>query len=228
MELTKSKMKLLEAAIPSGTLKFGEFKLKSGRISPYFWNAAAMSDGNSCSLEGIAYATKLTEIGTDKFDVVFGPAYKAIPISVSTAISLKRDYDINKMFAYDRKLPKDHGDPMDRLINGRLDTGDRIMILDDVITTGKTKKDEIKLLDDLNKELEVVGILIGLNRKETDKEGNDPVKVLQDEVGVPVYSILNSVDIFELLHNKEILGNVWVDDEKYNQFQEYKAKYGVN
>ena len=223
-----AKTKLLQAAIPSGTLRFGKFTLKSGRDSPYFWNAGFMSDGQSCSLEGQAYAKKLTEIDTDSFDVLFGPAYKAIPIAVTTAVSLERDFGINKRFAYDRKLPKDHGDPKDRYINGNLEKGDRVMLLDDVITTGQTKKDEIKLLDSLNMDLEVVGITIGLNRKETDKEGNDPIKVLQEEIGVPIYSILNSVDLFEMLHNKEFLGTIWVDDEKYKKFQEYRAMYGVN
>ena len=159
-----AKTKLLQAAIPSGTLKFGQFTLKSKRVSPYFWNAGMMSDGKSCSLEGEAYANKLYEIGPDGFDVLFGPAYKAIPIAVTAAVSLERDHGINKRFAYDRKLPKDHGDPMDRLINGRLEKGDRVMLLDDVMTTGGTKEHEINLLDSLNKDLEVVGILIGLNR----------------------------------------------------------------
>jgi orotate phosphoribosyltransferase len=222
-----AKTKLLKAAIPSEALRFGEFKLKSERISPYFWNAAMISDGYSCSLEGEAYAKKLTEIGTDGFDVLFGPAYKAIPIAVSAAVSLERDHGINKRFAYDRKLPKDHGDPVDKFINGKLKKGDRVMILDDVITTGQTKKDEIKLLDSLDMDLEVVGVSIGLNRKETDKSGNDPIRVLQDEIGVPIYNILNSVDLFEMLHNKEFLGTIWVDDEKYKKFQEYHAKYGI-
>jgi len=225
MELSEAK--LLEAAIPSEALRFGEFKLKSKRISPYFWNAAMMSDGKSCSSEGMAYASKLVEMGKDNFDVLFGPAYKAIPISVSTAISLERDYSVVRRFAYDRKLPKDHGDPKDRFINGKLEKGDRIMIVDDVITTGKTKKDEIKLLNSLNMDLEVVGILIGLNRKETDEKGNDPIRVLQDEIGVPIYHILDSVTLFDLLHNKKFLGKVWVDDEKYESFQKYYRKYGV-
>jgi orotate phosphoribosyltransferase len=222
-----SEAKLLEAALPSGALRFGEFKLKSERMSPYFWNAGMMSDGKSCSSEGHAYAAKLSEIGRDDFDVLFGPAYKAIPISVSTAISLERDYGVNRRFAYDRKKPKDYGDPKDRFIIGKLERGDRVLIEDDVITTGKTKKDEIKLLNSLNLDLEVVGILIGLNRKEVDENGNDPIKVLQGETGIPVYHILDSVRLFDLLHNKEFLGKIWVDDEKYKSFQEYYAKYGV-
>ena len=95
-------------------------------------------------------------------------------------------------------------------INGKIEKGDRVMLVDDVITTGQTKKDEIKLLDSLKMDLEVVGVLIGLDRKETDKKGNDPIRVLQEEIGVPIYSILNSLDLFEMLHNKEFLGTVWV------------------
>lgn len=219
--------KLLKAAIPSGALRFGEFTLKSKRTSPYFWNAAMMSDGKSCSLEGEAYAAKLAEIGSGDFDVLFGPAYKGIPISISTAISLERDHGVVRRFAYDRKQPKTYGDPKDRFIIGELKKGDRVLIEDDVITTGKTKKDQIELLNSLNLNLEIVGILIGLNRKEVDERGNDPVRVLQDETGIPVYHILDSVRLFDLLHNEEFLGKIWVDDEKYEVFQKYHAKYGV-
>ncbi|OGI12582.1 orotate phosphoribosyltransferase [Candidatus Micrarchaeota archaeon RBG_16_36_9] len=219
--------KLLKASISSGALRFGKFKLKSGRDSSYFWNAARMSDGESAYLQGSAYADKLVEIGVNNFDTIFGPADKGIPIATLATAALNVNHKINKKYIFDRKVPKEYGDPIDRFINGRLERGDRIIIIDDVITTGLTKKKEASLIDSLNLNLKVVGILVGLNRKETDEEGNDPIRSLQEEMGIPVHYVLDSQTIFEFLHNKEFLGMILIDDEKYRAFQDYQARYGV-
>ena len=144
-----------------------------------------------------------------------------------SAAALYANHKIDKRYIFDRKIPKEYGDPLDRNINGKLINGDRIIITDDVISTGLTKKNEVKLLNSLGINLDVVGVLVGLNRKETDENGNDPVKSLQEELGIPVYSILDSDSVFNLLHNKEFLGKVWVDDEQFQKFQDYRAKYGT-
>ena len=219
--------KLSMAILKSGALRFGEYELSSGRISPYLLNTAMINDGESFALESSAFGDKLTEIGNDKYDVLFGPTYKAIPISVGTAIQLQKEHGVSKRFAYNRKTPKEYGDPLDRLINEKLKTRDRIMIVDDVITTGKTKKNDIALLNSLNLDLEVVGILIGMDRKEVDENGNDPIKIFQEEIKVPVHHILDSPTMFELMHKKIFEGQLWIDESKYNAFQEYHAKYGV-
>ena len=218
---------LLKAALPSEALRFGKFKLKSGRESDYFWNAAKMSSGQSAFLQGCAYAGKLVEIGTDNFDVLFGPAEKGIPIVNQTAAALYVNHKIDKRFVSDRKVPKEYGDPVDRIINGTLYKGDRVLIEDDVISTRKTKKDEIAMLNSLGMDLKIVGVLVGLNRKETDEKGQDPIAALQDELGIPVHYILDSVTLFDSLHNTQFLGKVWVDDEKFNSFKNYYSRFGV-
>ena len=219
---------LLGAALTSGALKFGEFTLKSGRKSPYYWNAGMMCDGRSVHDQAVAYGEIMNfNINFRNFDLIFGPAYKGIPIAATIVNKIYRLHSVNKRFAYDRKEVKEHGDPLDRQVDGRIEKGDRVVIVDDVITTGQTKKDEILLLDSLNKGLEYAGIVIALNRLEVDKDGRDPIKVLSRELRIPVYSILDSVNIFDRLHNKEFNGKIWVDDEKFESFQTYYKEFGV-
>ncbi len=219
--------KLLDAALHSGALRFGDFLLRSGRKSPYFYNSMMMSDGDSFGLQCSAYADKLVEVGHETFDVIFGPAYKGIPLSAGTAIQLSSENEINKRFAFDRKVPKPYGDSADRYVNGKLQRGDRIMIIDDVITTGEKKREEIKLLNSLNMELKVVGILVGLNRDEVDDERRDPVGVFQRETGIPVHHILDARSMFESLYKKNVFGKVWVGDYNYKAFQDYYSRYGA-
>lgn len=115
---------------------------------------------------------------------------------------------------------------MDRYFVGYVNDGDRIILVDDVITTGKTKKEEIEKLKKY-KDVEIVGIVVGLNREEVDEQGNDPIEKLQEELGIPIEWIIGAREIFEFFHNREFLGRIHVDDECYNKFQEYQEKYGV-
>ncbi len=226
-KLKPYQQKLLEAALVSGALRFGEFVLKSGRKSPYFWNAGRISSGKELSLQAEAYAEKLNGFGLDKFDVVFGPAYKGIPIATGIVLKIFESFSENKKLLYNRKELKEYGDKLDKYFVGSLEEGNRIVIVDDVITTGKTKKDEIEKLEKLGKNVEVVGIVVGLNRQEVDEQGDDPIEKLQDELGIPVEWILGANEMFEFLHNRKFLGKIHVDDAKYKEFQEYQKKYGV-
>lgn len=218
---------LLEASLDSGALKVvGEFTLKSGRSSPYFWNDGMMSKGTVVAKKCDAYADKLIEIGVEDENVVFGPSYKASALAVGTVIKLS-DKGIEAKYAYDRKEKKEYGDKADKLIVGTIDNDDSVWIVDDVITTGLTKKTEIALLNSLNKNLKISGILVGMDRMELDDSGNYASAILTKETGVPVHSILNAPSVFEMLHNREFLGKTWINDETYNKFQNYYSKYGI-
>lgn len=226
-ELSSYQEKFLKAVLSSEALRIGRFRLKSGRETPYYLNTGRISKGYELSLLGEAYAEKLNELGLDKFDVVFGPAYKGIPIATTTVLKISGLFGDSKKLLYNRKELKEYGDKLDKYFVGNLEEGDRVIIVDDVITTGKTKKDEIEMLKKTGKNVEIVGIVVGLNREEVDEQGDDPIEKLKEELGIPVEWILGANEMFDFLHNRKFLGKIYVDDTQYEEFKEYQKKYGV-
>jgi orotate phosphoribosyltransferase len=159
------KTDLIKVLLHSGALLTGDFELKSGRRSPYFVDFGKVPDGDSLDKLGRCYAHKLVnDFDTDSFDLLFGPAYKAIPIAVATVIALARDHGIDKRYAFDRKVEKTYGEKS-RFIGGALEPGTRALILDDVITDGGTKFETIDLLQ-AQPGVSVVGVLVGVDRTE--------------------------------------------------------------
>lgn len=215
--------------VESGAIRFGKFKLKSERISPYFINIAfAMNTGRKSSITATAYATEIVKgnVGTD-FDYIHGPAYKGIPLSTLTASKLWDLYHIEKRWGYDRKEEKEYGDKTEKVIVGDLKEGDTVLIVDDVITTGKTKIDSWKKLAPQKDGLISKGILIAVDRQEVDEKGRATTEVLEQE-GLPVYSILKIKSVFEYLFKREINGKVYVDERINAYFEEYFEKYGAD
>lgn len=221
--------------LESGAIKFGEFRLKSGRASPYFVNiAVAINTGRRASETADAYVAEIIDgaVGTD-FDYIHGPAYKGIPLSVLIAEKLwseggGRGQDaggIDLRWGYDRKEEKRYGDPSETRIVGDLMDGDSVLIVDDVVVTGKTKIDNwVKLTD--YRDLSPKGILVAVDRQEVDEEGNDTTEMLT-EVGLTVYPILKITEIFDYLLNRSVDGVVYVDDRIQAAFYEYFGRYGV-
>lgn len=217
--------KLLKALVKKDVLRFGDFTLKSGRKSPYFFNAGNINDGEALEAVGEAYADLIMK-NNIQFDVVFGPAYKGIPLAATIVQALHRKYGMIKRFAYDRKETKEYGDRKDKMIVGRLEDGDRILMVDDVVTTGLTKFQTIEKLNSLGKKLKIKELVILFDRQEAGDSGKSAVQDLQNK-GLNVYSAMNAFDTFNHLHNREIDGKVHVDDGIYNRFKEYYAKYGA-
>lgn len=174
-----------------GAIKFGSFKLKSGRISPYFVDLGVVNRGEDLAKLGEFYAKSIMELNMD-FDVIFGPSYKGIPIAISTAIALSKLFGISKRVAFNRKEAKDHGEG--GVIIGEVRSGDRVGILDDVMTTGKTKEEVLQLLRSIDG-VEIAFVLIAVDRMERGESELMATKEFELRHGVPVKSIVNIKDV---------------------------------
>ncbi|MCC7568211.1 MAG: orotate phosphoribosyltransferase [Candidatus Methanofastidiosa archaeon] len=217
---------LVNVLVESRALAFGQFTLKSGRVSPYFFNMGqAVSNGMYLSTVTRCYCSKLVEHARDDFTFVFGPAYKGIPLACSIAFALWTNYDRACRWGYDRKEEKGYGDARDKVLVGDLRDGDRIIMVDDVITTGGTKIESWKKIRTLAEDLSCGGILVAVDREERDAAGMLPSEVLKD-AGLDVTAILKVSDIFHYLHEHDINGTRIVDDELYQQFMAYREHYG--
>jgi len=218
------KESLIEFIVMRSGLLFGEFTLKSGRKSPYFFNLANLiNDGEGLQKVSEAFAYTIYEsIGVENFDYIQGPAYKGIPLAGAIAMLLHQKYGANKRWGYDRKELKEHGVSSEAWLVGSINDRDRIILVDDVITTGLTKVKNIEKLEKYSKkaDLKFEGIIIFLDRQEKDNEGNDPVIFLKEK-GLKTYAILKIREIVEYLKGSLI------DNGRYKLFQEYFRQYGT-
>lgn len=215
---------LIEFLARSGAVKFGEFTLKSGRESPYFISTGVLSSGLASYELGKHFAKKIQEAHGDKFDAVFGPAYKGIPLAVSTSIALAKEHGINKGWLFDRKERKLHGD-RGAFVGAELDHGAKIIMVDDVMTTGGTKLEAMDMLEKALK-AELVGIIIAVDRQEKARR-KSAVEEFTEETGVPIHSLTTISDIFGHLKGRDVNGKVYVNDEIYGAYLKYKKQYGV-
>lgn len=177
------------------SLAFGEFALKSGRVSPYFFNLGRLNDGEKLMRLGSFYADKIIAEWGDDFDIVFGPAYKGIPLAVAIVSALYAKRGIVKRYSANRKEMKTYADAS-ILLGAGIAGGDKIILVDDVLTTGETKLEAVKLLRSLAP-VEIKGLVVGLDRCEYDAEGKDAVAEFTKTTGVPVKSIITARDVFE-------------------------------
>ena len=186
------KRRFIDFLIAQDVLKFGEFTLNSGRISPYFFNLGASSDGAGFAELGRAYAQTIVDAGLE-FDVLFGPAYKGIPIAVATATALAAQ-DVHVSVAYNRKEAKDHGEG-GQLVGAEV-TG-RVLLVDDVLTSGKAIRQSVDLI--AQTDAEIVGTVIALDRAELVAGEVTAVEALADDLQAPIVSIASVADIIERL-----------------------------
>ena len=186
------KRRFIDFLIAQDVLKFGEFTLNSGRISPYFFNLGAVSDGAGFAELGSAYAQTIVAAGLE-FDVLFGPAYKGIPIAVATATALAAQ-DVHVSVAYNRKEAKDHGEG-GQLVGAEV-TG-RVVLVDDVLTSGKAIRQSVDLI--AQTDAEIVGTVIALDRAELVAGKVTAVEALANDLQAPIVSIASVADIIERL-----------------------------
>jgi orotate phosphoribosyltransferase len=221
------KLEFVEFMVESDVLKFGDFTLKSGRRSPFFMNAGAYVTGQQLHRLGIYYAKAIeASFGLD-FDVVFGPAYKGIPISVATAIAFDELFGKEVRYCSDRKEAKDHGADKGSLLGATLADGDRVVMVEDVTTSGKSIDETYPKLK-AAADVQVVGLIVSLNRQEVGKGGEKAaIDEISDKYGFPTASIVTMSEVTSLLHNHEVAGRVVIDDACKAAIDAYYERYGV-
>lgn len=221
------KQEFIEFMVGSDVLKFGEFTLKSGRKSPFFMNAGAYVTGEQLKRLGEYYAQAIHDnFGLD-FDVLFGPAYKGIPLAVVTAIAMHNLYGKEVKYCCNRKEVKDHGADAGNLLGAELSDGDRVVMVEDVTTSGKSIDETYPILT-AAAQVEVKGLIVSLNRMEVGKGGvTTAQKEIEERYGFPVASIVSMAEVVEVLSNPERPGGPVIDEALKGALDAYYAQYGV-
>ncbi|HJB14965.1 MAG TPA: orotate phosphoribosyltransferase [Candidatus Blautia excrementipullorum] len=221
------KQEFIEFMVDSNVLKFGEFTLKSGRKSPFFMNAGAYVTGSQLKRLGEYYAKAIHDKYGDDFDVLFGPAYKGIPISVVTAIAYSELYGKEIRYCSDRKEEKDHGADKGSFLGSKLMDGDRVVMIEDVTTSGKSMEETVpKVRGAAN--VEIVGLMVSLDRMEVGKGGEKcALEEIKDLYGFETNAIVNMKEVVEYLYNREYKGKVIIDDALKAAIDEYYRQYGA-
>ena len=219
------KQEFIEFMVESHVLKFGEFTLKSGRKSPFFMNAGAYVTGSQLRRLGQYYAKAIHEHYGDDFDVLFGPAYKGIPLSVATTIAYSELYGKDIRYCSNRKEVKDHGDT-GILLGSQMKDGDRVVIIEDVTTSGKSIEETYPIIK-AQGNVEVVGLMVSLNRMERGKGEKSALEEVQELYGFKANAIVTMADVVEHLYNKECQGQVVIDDKIKAALDAYYEQYGA-
>ena len=215
MRASDSKRQFIELSIRFGALKFGQFTLKSGRVSPYFFNAGVFSTGEAMATLGACYAEAARDI-IEKIDGLFGPAYKGIPLATVTGIALQQNYDCDLSITFDRKEAKSHGEG--GILMGAPLTGN-VLIIDDVITAGTAIRHSVDLIK--SEGATPYGVVIGLDRCERGVGDTSAVDEVRRTLGLQVKSVITMHDIIEWLSEQpEML-------ESLNLMHQYREQYGV-
>lgn len=220
VESTELAHRFVEFAVSQQVLKFGQFTLKSGRVSPYFFNAGLFTTGEALSKLGECYADAIVASGIE-FDCLFGPAYKGIPLAAAVAISLHQKHGRSVPYAYNRKEAKDHGEG--GLIVGKL--AERVLVVDDVITAGTAIREAIDVVA-TNAGSKVVGVVVAMDREERFQEGsgNSAIQQVQEDFGIAVKSVA------QMRHLISYLQEHYKGDDRdalLDQITKYRMEYGA-
>ena len=220
------KQEFIEFMVDCNVLKFGEFTLKSGRKSPFFMNAGAYVTGSQLKRLGEYYAKAIHDKYGDDFDVLFGPAYKGIPISVVTAIAYSELYGKEIRYCSDRKEEKDHGADKGSFLGSKLQDGDRVVMIEDVTTSGKSIEETFPIIQ-AQGNVEIKGLMVSLNRMERGKGTKSALEEIQETYGFPANAIVTMEEVIEYLYNKPCQGKVIIDDTMKAAIDAYYAEYGA-
>ncbi len=220
------KQEFIEFMVESDVLKFGEFTLKSGRKSPFFMNAGAYVTGSQLMRLGEYYAKAIHEKYGDDFDVLFGPAYKGIPISVVTAVAFSKLYGKEIRYCSDRKEEKDHGADKGSFLGSSLKDGDKVVMIEDVTTSGKSMEETVpKVRGAAN--VEIIGLMVSLNRMEKGLGGEkSALEEIRDKYGFETNAIVTMEEVVEHLYNRECQGRVVINDDIKKAIDAYYEQYG--
>lgn len=219
------KEEFIDFMVESQVLKFGEFTLKSGRKAPFFMNAGAYVTGSQLRKLGEYYAKAIhDQFGLD-FDVLFGPAYKGIPLSVATTMAISELYGKDVRYCSNRKEEKDHGDT-GILLGSKLKDGDRVVMIEDVTTSGKSVEETYPIIK-AQADVEIKGLVVSLNRMERGKGTKSAFEEIRETYGFPVTAIVTMAEVMEYLYQREYNGSILIDDTVKRAIDDYYAQYGA-
>lgn len=220
------KQEFIEFMVDSQVLKFGEFTLKSGRKSPFFMNAGGYVTGAQLKKLGEYYAKAIHDNYGDDFDVLFGPAYKGIPLSVATTMAYSELYGKEIRYCSNRKEVKDHGD-VGILLGSSLKDGDRVVIIEDVTTSGKSIQETFPILTAQAK-VEIKGLMVSLNRMEKGLGGKvSALAEIREKYGFEANAIVTMEDVITHLYNKPYKGQIYIDDTLKAALDKYYEEFGA-
>ena len=222
--MERYKEEFIEFMVESDVLKFGEFTLKSGRKSPFFMNAGAYVTGSQLKRLGEYYAKAIHDQYGDNFDVLFGPAYKGIPLSVATTIAFYELYGKEIRYCSNRKEIKDHGDT-GILLGSKIKDKERVVIIEDVTTSGKSIEETFPIIQ-AQGDVEIKGLMVSLNRMERGKGTKSALEEIQEKYGFPAAAIVTMEEVVECLYNKECQGKIVINDEIKKAIDAYYEQYG--
>ena len=219
------KQEFIEFMVDSQVLKFGEFTLKSGRKSPFFMNAGGYVTGTQLRRLGEYYAKAIHDHYGLDFDVLFGPAYKGIPLSVATTMAISGLYGKEVRYCSNRKEVKDHGDT-GILLGSKLKDGDRVVIIEDVTTSGKSIEETFPILK-AQADVEIKGLMVPLNRMEKGQGEKSALMEIKEKYGFDANAIVTMEEVVEYLYNKPYHGTIYIDDACKAALDTYYGQYGA-
>jgi len=214
-------LKFIDLALSRDALRFGNFKLKSGRESPYFFNAGMFSDGEAAAVLGECYAAAVLRSGV-QFDMIFGPAYKGIPLATALAIALSSRHGRNVPYAFNRKEAKDHGEG--GMVVGSPLQG-RVLMVDDVITAGTAIRESLEIIR--NAGAQPVAVALALDRQERGQGNTSAVQEIASQHGLTCVSVVTLAELVETLSHPPD-GRVRISAEQLTSLRDYRHRYGVS
>ncbi len=210
--------------VRSGVLTFGDFTTKSGRKTPYFINTGNYKTGAQASQLGDYYAACIQQNLPDGVDCLFGPAYKGIPLTVAAASSLYRSYGRDLPYCFNRKEAKDHGEG-GTMVGYQPQTGDRVVIVEDVVTAGTAVRETIELFQHVAA-VKLTALIVSVDRMERGTGEKTTINELRETYGIQVFPIVTVRQVMDFLYNREIDGRIYIDDAVKARMEAYLEKYG--
>lgn len=223
--MDKYKEQFIEFMIDSNVLKFGEFTTKSGRQTPFFINTGNYTTGEQLSRLGDFYAEAINKHFGNDVDILFGPAYKGIPLTVATAMSMNKLYNSKVEYCSNRKEVKDHGEG-GILLGAKIDSTKRVVIVEDVMTAGTSIYETAPILKAQGNP-QIQGLIISVDRMEKGKGTTSAQQEIKEVFGITTYAIVTMKEIVEYLYNREINGVVYINDKIKSDIDSYYEKYGI-
>lgn len=219
------KEEFIEFLVQCNALKFGEFKLKSGRLAPYFINTGMFDTGSKIKKLGTYYARAINAHFKEDFHGIYGPAYKGIPLCITATCALA-DMGIDKGYVFNRKEAKTYADKS-AVVGMPLTPDTRLILVDDVITSGKAIRESLEVLKGCSNP-QVCGIIISVDRQEKGKTDKNALAEVADTLGIPIFAIVTIREIIYFLHNRNIEGKIVLDDHMKANIEKYLETYGAD